>query len=329
MTTTQAIRIHRTGGPDQLVVETIPLAEPGPGEVRLRQHAVGLNFIDTYHRSGLYPLPALPAVLGREAAGTVEALGEGVDGLAVGDRVAYALEAGAYCGRRNIAAERLVALPETVSFETAAAVMLKGLTAHYLVRRTHRVAAGETILVHAAAGGVGLLLCQWAAHLGATVIGTVGSPEKAALAAAHGCHHAVIYTRENFVERVHEITGGEGVPVVYDSVGRDTFEPSLDCLRPLGLMVSFGQSSGAIPPIHLGILAGKGSLYVTRPTLATHIAGRRALEEAAADLLDLVGRGVLRVETGQRYPLAEAARAHRDLEGRKTLGSSILLPWTG
>jgi len=320
-----AIRIHRTGGPEVLVWEQIEVGRPGPGQVRLRHTAVGLNFIDTYHRSGLYPLE-LPAVLGREAAGVVEAVGPEVSGVGVGDRVAFVLAGGSYCEESVVAADRLIALPDSIDDRVAAATMLKGLTARYLVRRTYRVREGDTVLIHAAAGGVGLLACQWAHHLGATVIGTVGSAEKAELARRNGCDHPVIYTEEDFVERVREITGGRGVPVVYDSVGRETFEGSLDCLAPLGLMVSFGNASGAVPPFAIGTLAARGSLFLTRPTLQTYIAEREALLTAAEDLLDLLARGILTAEVRQTYPLAEAARAHRDLEARRTRGASILLP---
>ena len=323
---THAVRIHQTGGPEVLRYEEVPLGEPGPGEVRLRQTAIGLNFIDTYHRSGLYPLPELPAVLGREAAGVVEVVGEGVDDLHPGDRVAYAMIAGSYAVARNAPADRLARLPDGIDERTAAAAMLKGLTAHYLLRRTYRVKSGDTILVHAAAGGVGLILTQWARSLGATVIGTVGTPEKAELARVHGCDHTVLYDREDLVARVREITDGDGVPVVYDSVGRATFERSLDCLAPLGLMVSFGNSSGAVEPVALGPLAAKGSLFLTRPTLATYIARRTDLEQNAAELFEVLGNGSVRIEIRQTYPLAEAERAHRDLESRRTSGSSLLLP---
>ena len=322
----KAIRIHRTGGPEVLVWEDVEIAAPGPREVLLRHTAVGLNYIDTYHRSGLYPLPELPAVLGREAVGVVEQVGAEVHDLAVGDRVAYALVAGSYAEVRTIAADQLVSLPEGIDDQQAAAMMLKGLTAHYLLRRTVRVQAGDTILFHAAAGGVGLLACQWASHLGATVIGTVGSDEKAELARQHGCRHPIVYTREDFAARVREIQGGGGVRVVYDSVGRDTFDKSLDCLEPLGTMVSFGQASGPVPPFSLGTLAAKGSLFLTRPTLATYIARREDLLAAAAELFDLVLSGVLKVEVRQTYPLHDVARAHSDLEARKTSGSTLLLP---
>ena len=323
--TTMAIRIHGTGGPEVLVWEPVEVGRPGPGQARLRQTAIGLNYIDTYHRSGLYPLD-LPAVLGREAAGVVEEVGPGVTELKPGDRVAYALYPGSYAESRVIPVAQLVPLPDDVDERTAAAIMLKGLTAHYLLRRTYRVAQGETILFHAAAGGVGLIACQWARSLGATVVGTVGSAEKAELARAHGCDHPVRYDSEDFVERVKDITGGRGVPVVYDSVGRTTFEGSLDCLAPLGMMVSFGQASGPVPPFDPGILARKGSLFLTRPTLATYIARREDLLEAAAELFDAVRRGAVRAEIGQTYPLGEAARAHQDLEARKTSGSTLLLP---
>lgn len=322
----KAIRIHRTGGPEVLEWEEVPLRDPGPGEVRLRHTAIGLNFIDTYHRSGLYPLPALPAVLGREAAGVVEAVGVGVSRVSPGDRVAYPMHPGAYAEAGVVPESSLVALPEGVDDRTAAAAMLKGLTAWYLVRRSHPVRAGETILVHAAAGGVGLLLCQWASRIGATVIGTVGSDAKAELARAHGCRHPIVYTREDFVSRVRDLTAGEGVRVVYDSVGKDTFERSMDCLSPCGLLVSFGQSSGPVAPIVPGLLAAKGSLYLQRPTLATYIARRADLDEGAGELFEGIRSGALRIEVGRIYPLREARRAHEDLEARRTTGSIVLLP---
>ncbi len=322
----KAIRIHRTGGPEVLTWEDVEVGAPQHGEVRLRQTAVGVNFIDTYHRTGLYPLGDLPAILGREAVGVVEEVGPGVEDVAPGDRVAYALHPGSYAEVRTIPADRLVPLPSGIDDRTGAAMMLKGLTAHYLLRRTHRVKPGETILIHAAAGGVGLIACQWAKKLGATVIGTVGSQAKAALARRHGCDHPVIYTEEDFVDRVREITVGHGVPVVYDSVGADTFGRSLDCLAPLGLMVSFGQSSGPVPPLALGILAQKGSLFLTRPTLATYIAKRNDLLTAATELCEAVISGGIRIEVGQTFPLAQAAQAHSDLEARKTTGSTLLIP---
>jgi len=322
----QAIRFHQTGGPQVLQWESVELAAPVVGEAQVRHHAVGLNYIDTYHRSGHYPVP-LPSGLGLEGAGEVVAVGEGVTDVAPGDRVAYAGgPLGAYAEVRNIPAHRLVKLPEAISFEQGAAMTLQGLTAQYLLRRTYRVQAGDIILIHAAAGGVGLIACQWAKALGATVIGTVGSDEKAALARAHGCDHPIVYTRENFVERVKEITGGEGVPVVYDSIGKDTFMNSLDCLRPLGMMVLFGAASGPVPPFDLGLLAAKGSLYVTRPGIATYIAKREDLVAMAAELFDVVESGKVKIEINQRYALKDAAQAHRDLEARRTTGSTILLP---
>jgi NADPH2:quinone reductase len=319
-----AIRIHQTGGPEVLTWEEVEVGQPGPGQALVRHRAVGLNFIDVYHRTGLYPVP-LPAVPGLEGAGVVEAVGPEVAQVRVGDRVAYAsAPLGAYAEARLMPADRLVVVPEAISDEQAAAMMLQGLTAQYLVRRTHPVRAGETVLVHAAAGGVGLILCQWAKHLGATVIGTVGSDAKAGLARAHGCDHPIVYTREDFFQRVMELTQGRKVQVVYDSVGRDTFAKSLDCLAPLGLLALFGQSSGAVPPFDLGQLAAKGALFVTRPTLAVYSAQRQDLTAAAGELFDLVARGVLRVEIRQRYPLREAAQAHRDLEARRTTGSTVL-----
>lgn len=324
---TKAIRMNATGGPEVLRWESIELAPPGAGELRVRHTAVGLNFIDTYHRTGLYPV-ALPAVLGSEAAGVVEEVGPGVSGFAKGDRVAYGTgPIGAYAEARNVPAAHVVKLPDAIDDKVAAAVMLKGMTAQYLVRRTHPVAAGETILVHAAAGGVGLLLCQWAKHLGATVIGTVGSEAKAELAKKSGCDHIVFYRHEDVPRRVRELTGGAGVRVVYDSIGRDTFTGSLDSLQPLGLMASFGQSSGPIGPIDPRILAQKGSLFLTRPTLGDYVGRRREdLENATRELFDLLARGVLRVRVDQTYPLRDAARAHADLEARKTTGSTVLLP---
>lgn len=324
---THAIRIHQTGGPEALVWEAVDVGDPGPGEVRLRQTAIGLNFIDAYHRSGLYPLPALPAVIGMEAAGVVEAVGDGVEGLEPGDRVAYAtLPVGAYAEARLIPATRVVPLPDSISDQTAAAMMLKGLTAQYLLRRTYRVKAGETILVHAAAGGVGLILCQWAKHLGVTVIGTVGSEEKAELARAHGCDHAIFYRTEDVATRVRELTDGDGVPVVYDSVGKATFEGSLDSLKPLGMMVSYGNASGPVDPINPGILAQKGSLFLTRPSLMTYTASDEDYHASAGELLDVVAGGQVKIEVNQTYALKDAAQAHIDLEARKTTGSTVLLP---
>jgi NADPH2:quinone reductase len=323
---THAVRIHQTGGPEALVYEEVALGDPGAGEVRLRQTAIGLNFIDTYHRSGLYPVAELPAVLGREAAGVIEAVGPGVTEFEPGDRVAYPLSAGAYATERLIKAEEIVRLPDSIEARRAAAMMLKGLTARYLLRRTYRVKPGDTILVHAAAGGVGSILCQWATWLGATVIGTVGTKEKAELAREHGCEHPIVYREGRFADEVKAITKGKGVPVVYDSVGRETFDESLDCLAPLGLMVSYGNASGPVEPLAIGKLAAKGSLFLTRPTLATYIARREDLVRAADDLFDVVAEGAVRVEVRQTYPLAETERAHRDLEARRTTGSTVLIP---
>jgi len=324
---TKAIRIHETGGPEVLRWEDVEVGNPGPGQVRIRHTAVGLNFIDVYHRTGLYPVPALPSGIGLEAAGVVDALGEGVSDIAVGHRVAYASgPVGSYAVARLMAADRLVALPDSISDQQAAAMMLQGLTAQYLLRRTYRVQPGDTILVHAAAGGVGLIACQWAKHLGATVIGTVGTDEKAVLARANGCDHPILYTRENFADRVKDITAGAGVAAVYDSVGKDTFEGSLDCLRPLGMMVSFGNASGAVPPFEPGILAAKGSLFFTRPTLMTYTAKPEDLQAMARELLEVVEAGVVRISVNQTYALKDAAQAHTDLEARKTTGSTVLIP---
>ena len=324
---TRAILINQPGGAEQLLWQEIEVGTPGPGEALVRHSAVGLNFIDVYHRSGLYPLPSMPSGIGLEAAGEVEAVGDGVRDLAPGDRVAYASPPlGAYAEARLMPADRLVKLPDGIEDAQAAAMMLQGMTVHYLIRRTYRVSPGETVLFHAAAGGVGLIACQWLRHLGATVIGTVGSEEKAALARDHGCHHTINYRSEDFVARVREITGGNGVPVVYDSVGKDTFEGSLDCLAPLGTLVSFGNSSGKVPPFDSGILAQKGSLFFTRPTLMTYTAKREDLVASAAELFEVVASGAVEVEVRQSYPLSEAAQAHRDLEGRKTTGSTVLLP---
>ena len=323
----KAIRIHEHGGPEVLRWEEVEVGEPGPGQLRVRHGAVGLNYIDVYHRTGLYPLPSLPWTLGMEGAGQVEAVGEGVTEFKPGDRVAYASPpVGAYAEVRLMPADRVVALPDAIDDRTAAAMMLQGMTAQYLLRRTYRVQPGDAILLHAAAGGVGLIASQWARHLGATVIGTVGSEEKAELARAHGCHHTILYNRENFVERVREITGGQGVAAVYDSVGKDTFMGSLDCLRPLGMMVSFGNASGPVPPFEPAILAAKGSLFFTRPTLMTYTAQRADLLASAAELFEVVSSGAVRIEVRQTYPLAETARAHRDLEARQTTGSTVLLP---
>ncbi|MBS1191345.1 MAG: Zinc-containing alcohol dehydrogenase superfamily [Rhodocyclaceae bacterium] len=322
---THAIRFHRTGGPEVLTWEAVEVGAPGPGEARIRHAAVGLNFIDTYHRSGLYPVP-LPSGIGMEGAGTVVAVGEGVSGLQPGDRVAYAGgPLGAYAEVRNIPAHRLLKLPDAIDFNTAAAMMLQGLTAAYLLRRTYRVQAGDPVLIHAAAGGVGLIACQWAKALGATVIGTVGSEAKAELARAHGCDHVIDYSREDFTARVKAITG-EGVAVVYDGVGKDTFMGSLDSLRPFGMMVSYGNASGPVPPLDILLLSQKGSLYVTRPTLMTHIAQRSDLEALGAELFAVVESGKVKIEVRQTYALKDAAQAHIDLEARRTTGSTILLP---
>ena len=322
----KAFRMQQSGGPEVLNWDDVEVGEPAATEVRIRHTAVGLNFIDIYHRSGLYPL-SFPSGIGLEAAGVVEALGTDVNDLAVGDRVAYAAPPlGAYAEQRLMPADRVVKLPDSIDDQTAAAMMLQGMTAQYLLRSTYRVKAGETILFHAAAGGVGLIACQWAKHLGATVIGTVGSDAKAELAKAHGCDHTIVYTHENFVERVKEITDGAGVPVVYDSVGKDTWEGSLDCLQKMGLMVSFGNSSGAVAPIAPGVLSQKGSLYLTRPTLMDYTAKREDLLASAQDLLAVVGGGAVKINIHQTYSLSEAAQAHRDLEARKTTGSTVLLP---
>jgi NADPH2:quinone reductase len=323
----KAIRIYEPGGPEVLLWEEYDPGQPGSGEVLLRQEAVGLNFIDVYNRTGLYPLPALPATPGLEGVGIVEAIGKDVTEVAVGDRVVYAgLPPGAYAEARLIPAHRLVKLPVSISAQQGAAMMLKGMTARYLLHGCYRVKTGDTILIHAAAGGVGLIVCQWARHLGSTVIGTVGSPEKAELAHSFGCEYPILYEEEDFVSRVKEITQGRGVDVVYDSIGQSTFMKSLDCLRPMGMMVSFGQASGPIPPFDLGILAAKGSLFLTRPSLMAYTAKREDLLAHAQDLLEVVEKGVVKIEVKQSYPLAEAAQAHRDLENRKTSGSTILIP---
>jgi NADPH2:quinone reductase len=301
------------------------VAAPGQGQVRVRHTAIGVNFVDTYQRTGLYPMP-LPQVAGNEGAGVVEQVGPGVTALKVGDRVAYTGQIGSYCGERLLPADRLVKIPDGISDEQAASMMLKGMTVQYLIHRTYPVKAGDTVLWHAAAGGVGLIACQWLKALGVTVIGTVGSAEKAKLAKAHGADHVIDYSKENFVARVKEITGGKGVPVVYDSVGKSTWEGSLDCLRPLGMWVTFGNASGPVPPFNTLILSQKGSLFCTRPTLATYIASRADLEMTSKSLFDIVKSGKVKIEITGRYKLADAAQAHRDLEGRKTTGSVILLP---
>lgn len=322
----KAIRYYETGGPEVMRYEEVTVGEPASGEVRIKQYACGLNYIDVYFRSGAYPQP-LPAGLGMEAAGVIEAVGAGVSHVKVGDRVAYAGKpTGAYAQVRVMSAETLVKLPDAISFEQGAALMLQGLTTHYLLRDSYRVQAGDTVLFHAAAGGVGSMACQWLKALGATVIGTVSTPEKAALAKANGCDHTILYTQENFKDRVKEITNGKGVAAVYDSIGKDTFMDSLDCLMPRGTMVSFGGASGPVPPFDLAILGAKGSLRLTRPTVMTYAHDRSLLEPMAAGLFEMVTSGKLKVEINQRYELANVAQAHRDLESRKTTGSTILIP---
>jgi NADPH2:quinone reductase len=320
-----AIRIHEHGGPEVLKWEALEVGQPGAGQVRLKHTAVGLNYIDTYQRSGLYKMP-LPFIPGSEGAGVVEAVGPDVKDLKAGDRVAYAGAIGAYSELRLAPAEKLVKLPDGISDQQGAAMMLQGMTVQYLLRRTYNVKKGDIILAHAAAGGVGLIMCQWAKHLGATVIGTVSTEEKAALAKAHGCDYPIIYTKEDFVAKVKDITKGAGVPVVYDSVGKDTFYKSLDCLAPLGLMASFGQSSGPYGPVDVGILAAKGSLFLTRPSLNTYTAKREDLVKTANDLFDVVKSGAVKINVSQTFPLKNAADSHRALEGRKTTGSVVLLP---
>jgi NADPH2:quinone reductase len=323
----KAIRIHITGSPEVLQWEDVEINRPGTGEVHLRHEAIGLNFIDVYHRTGLYPLPGLPAVLGMEGAGTVAAVGEGVTEFQKGDRVAYAgIPPGAYAEERIIPAHRLIKLPEAISFQQAAAMMLQGMTARYLLYGCYPVKAGDVVLVQAAAGGVGTIVCQWAKHLGATVIGTVGSDEKVALARAHGCDYPINYTQDDFQLRVREITDNQGVNVVYDSVGKPTFAKSLDCLKPLGTMVSFGQAAAPVPPMDIGLLAAKGSLFLTRPSLMTYTEKREDLLAHAADLFKVVESGAVKIGIRQTYALKEAAQAHRDLEARKTSGSTVLIP---
>jgi NADPH2:quinone reductase len=322
---TKAIRVHQPGGPEAMRWDDVPAPEPGPGEVLVHHEAVGLNYIDVYFRTGLYKTN-LPATLGMEAAGTVLAVGDGVTSLKAGDRVAYAGgPLGAYATERVIAADRLVILPDGIDFKTAAAMMLQGMTAQYLLRRTYAVKPGETIVVHAAAGGVGLIMCQWARHLGVSVIGVVSTREKAELARAHGAAH-VIVGHADLPPEVKRITGGAMVPVVYDSVGKDTFAASIDSLAPLGLMVSFGNASGPVPPVDIGMLSAKGSLYLTRPTMATYTSKRADLERVTADLFDVVKSGAVKILVNQTFPLSEAADAHRALEARKTTGSTVLIP---
>ena len=322
----KAIRFHKTGGPEVMQLEEVAVGEPAAGQARIRQTAIGVNFIDTYHRSGLYPMP-LPSGLGSEAAGVIEAVGPGVAGLKPGDRVAYTGNpVGSYAEARLYPADRLVKIPEAVTDQQAACMMLKGMTVQYLIHRTFKPKPGDTVLWHAAVGGVGLIACQWLKALGVNVIGTVGSDAKVALAKKAGCAHVINYSTENFTQRVKEITGGKGVPVVYDSVGKSTWEGSLDCLQPRGMMVSFGNASGAVAPVNIGILAQKGSLYLTRPTLVNYTATRTDLEETAKSLFDIVASGKVKIEVTGTYKLADAAKAHGDLEGRKTTGSIILVP---
>ena len=321
-----AIRIHEHGGPDKLTWEAVDVPAPGDGEIHVKHHAVGLNYIDTYQRSGLYPLPNLPAVMGMEGAGDVLAVGAGVSDIVAGDRIAYANPMGSYSEERVMPADRAVKLPGNIEYQTAAAMMLQGMTVRYLLRQTYKVGSETTLLMHAAAGGVGLIACQWAKHLGATVIGTAGSPEKCELAKAHGATHCINYNTENFVDRVKELTDGKGVDVVYDSIGQATYPASLDCLRPLGLFVTFGNASGPIKDFDVGALGGKGSLYVTRPTLFTYVANRADLLANANELFEVVGSGAVKISVNQTYPLAEAAQAHIDLEARNTTGSTVLLP---
>lgn len=322
---TKAMRFHKAGGPEVLQNEDVEVGEPGQGQARIRHTAIGVNFVDTYQRSGLYPMQ-LPQTAGNEGAGIVEAVGAGVTDLKAGDRITYTGLLGSYCERRVVPADRMVKLPQGITDEQAASMLLKGLTVHYLIFSTYAVKKGDTVLWHAAAGGVGLIACQWLKALGVTTIATAGSAEKMALAKAHGADHVINYSTENFVEKVKAITGGKGVPVVYDGVGKTTWEGSLDCLQPRGLMVTFGNASGPVAPVNLGILSAKGSLYVTRPTLATYIASRGDLVERSKALFDIVQSGKVKIETTARYKLADAAQAHRDLEGRKTTGSVILLP---
>jgi NADPH2:quinone reductase len=320
-----AIRVHQTGGPEVLTWESVEVGDPGPGQVRLKQHAVGVNYIDTYQRSGLYKLP-LPLIPGNEGAGEVVAVGPGVTEFKVGDRGAYAGAVGGYAEERLMPADRLVKLPNAIDYKTAAAMMLQGMTVRYLLRQTYKVVPGTVMLLHAAAGGIGLIAAQWAKHLGATVIGTAGSDEKCRLAKEAGCTHVINYKTEDFVKRTKELTGGQGVDVVYDGVGKDTYPASLDCLKPMGLFVSFGNASGAIQNFDLLALMNKGSLYATRPTLQTYVAKRGDLVANAAELFDVVSKGLVKINVNHTYPLKDAAQAHRDLEGRKTTGSIVLLP---
>jgi NADPH2:quinone reductase len=322
-----AVRVHKVGGPEVLTYEDVPVAEPGPGQVKVRNHACGVNFIDTYFRMGMYPSPVgLPFVSGNEGAGEVIAVGPGVTEVKVGDRVGYVSGLGAYAAERLLPADRAVKLPANISYEQAAAMMLKGLTVQYLVRQTYKVQKGDNVLIQAAAGGIGLIACQWANHLGANVIGTVGSKDKAELARKHGAHHTILYRNEDFPAKVKEITGGKMCAVVYDGVGKDTFPASLDCLEPLGMFVSFGSASGQIEAFNINILQTKGSLFATRPTLNTYAAKREDLLKMASELFEVVGSGAVKIPVNQKYPLKDAQKAHRDLEGRATTGSTILLP---
>ncbi len=321
-----AIRIHEYGGVDKMKWEAVDVGAPGQGEIRVKHKAIGFNYIDTYFRSGLYKFPSLPHVLGTEGSGDVVAVGPGVTDLKVGDRIAYANPPGAYIEERVMPAARAVKLPDSITYETAAAMMLQGMTVRYLLRDTYKVGPGTVMLLHAAAGGVGLIACQWAKHLGATIIGTVGSDEKGKLAKEHGCTHIINYTKEDFVKRVKEITDGKLCDVVYDSVGKDTFPGSLDCLKPRHLWVSFGNSSGPVPPMDIGILNSKGSLFCTRPTLFHYTASREDLLTSANDLFDVVARGAVKIEVNQRYALKDAAQCHNDVQARKTTGSTILIP---
>ncbi len=318
-----AIRIHAHGGPDVMKFEEVQVAAPGPGQVKLKQHAIGVNFIDTYHRSGLYPQP-LPFIPGSEGAGEVIEVGAGVTDLKIGDRVAYAGSGGGYATERLLAADRLVKIPAGVTYNTAAAMMLQGMTVRYLIKKTYRVVPGTTLLWHAAAGGVGLIAAQWVKHLGGTFIGTAGGPDKVKLALDHGAAHCIDYNKEDFVARVKEITKGQLCDVVYDSIGKDTFPKSLDCIKPHGLFVTFGNASGPIEPMNVSILAAKGSLYLTRPTLGTYTATRADLVETANDLFDVVQKGLVKINVNHTYPLKDAIQCHRDLEGRKTTGSIVL-----
>ena len=321
-----AVRVHKIGGPEVLTYEQVEVGEPGPGQIRMKQPTIGVNFIDCYFRMGLYPAPSMPFVAGNEGAGDVTAVGAGVTDIKVGDRVAYVSGLGAYAEERLLPADRAVKIPDGISYEQAAGMMLKGMTAQYLLNRTYKIAKGNTILVHAAAGGVGLILCQWANHLGATVIGTAGSKEKAELAKKHGAHHTILYRDEDFAARVKEITGGKLCDVVYDGVGKDVFPASLDCVRPLGMYVNFGNASGPVPPFSMLTLTQKGSLFVTRPTLNTHTAKREDLLAIAGDLFSVVKSGAVKIPVNHTYKLKDAAQAHIDLEGRKTTGSIILVP---